>query len=139
MTNKRLRIMILERDYQRRRSIEKMLNFLGYYRVVIMGSANEAFSVLNHAVEAFDLIIANRTLIATAPVQFNAFCKDHPLVRHLLAYDCPEPILTFDMTGSSEGARYASLSQPPDSHTIQRLMKIVEGQKLQEVSYNSTK
>lgn len=130
MANKRLRIMILERDHQLRRSVEKMLNALGYYRVAIMGNASEVFSVLSHAMEAFDLVIANRALVAGARVDFNVLCEGHPMVRHLLIYDCHDPVFTGDLMGA-EGTRHTSFSHPPDMQSMGCLMRLVEEQALQ--------
>ncbi|NVZ69147.1 chemotaxis protein CheY [Pseudomonas costantinii] len=137
MANKRLRIMILERNHLQRLSIEKMLNELGYYRIAVMRSSSEVFSVLRHTIEAFDLVIANRTLVADASSDFNTLCKEHPMVRHVVVYDCPAPAFTAEQ--SSTGVIiHTSLSHPPDSHSIRRLMRAVDSQVLLPVESASS-
>lgn len=128
MANKRLRIMILERNHLQRLSIEKMLNELGYYRIAVMRSASEVFSVLRHAIEAFDLVIANRSLVMDESSDFSALCKDHPMVRHVVVYDCP--VVSFPSEQSCAGGIHMSLPYPPDSHSIRRLMSVVDSQEL---------
>ncbi|SED21082.1 hypothetical protein SAMN04515675_0271 [Pseudomonas costantinii] len=125
MANKRLRIMILERNHLQRLYIEKMLNELGYYRIAMMRSTTEVFSVLRHAIEAFDLVIANRTLVTDALPDFTPVCKGHPQVRHVLIYDCSASVFSTELSGA-EGGSYTSLPHPPDSHSIRNLMEQVE-------------
>jgi CheY-like chemotaxis protein len=129
MANKRLRIMILERNNLQRLSIEKMLNELGYYRIAVMRSASEVLSVLRHAIEAFDLVIANRSLVVDESSDFSALCKEHPMVRHVVVYDCPVLASTSEQS-STGGIIHTSLSHPPDSHSIRRLMRAVDSQVL---------
>ena len=102
-----------------------MLNELGYYRIASMKSSTEVLSVLRHAVEAFDLVIANRALASNTSIDFCTFCQDHPLVRHLLIYDCPEPVFTSKLSATGV-INHTSLSHPPDSHSIRCLMREID-------------
>lgn len=126
MTNKRLRIMIVERDHLQRLSIEKSLNGLGYYAITGMNSAADAVSVLHYAQQLFDWVIANSELVAEADIDFLALCRDHPFVRHTLMYECRLPVFESSRRGSSVKIQ-STLSHLPDSRSMRWLMQSLEG------------
>lgn len=63
MRNKALRILIAEPEHSRQLSIEKMLNWLGYYRIALISTADEVQVLAESMLTPFDLLIVNEGVL----------------------------------------------------------------------------
>lgn len=83
MPNKALTILIADEQHLRRLHIEKMLNLLGYHRIVPVQTLEEVQILTAIPARPFDVMIINAGLTLPA-------CEPHPQVRHVLVYDLLE-------------------------------------------------
>ena len=80
MPNKALTILIADEQHLQRLYIEKMLNQLGYYRIVPVQTFEELRILTALPADPFDVLIINAALMAQA-------YEAQPQVRHVLVYD----------------------------------------------------
>ncbi|MGY4819422.1 chemotaxis protein CheY [Pseudomonas chlororaphis subsp. piscium] len=86
MTQKNIRILIVDEQHLLRLHIEKVLNQLGYFRIAPMSSFDEVIAATRYAVEPFDLVIAN-TAACSSEVNVEHFCRENPFILHALLYN----------------------------------------------------
>lgn len=86
MTQKNIRILIVDKQHLLRLHIEKVLNQLGYFRIAPMNSFDEVIAVTRYAVEPFDLVIAN-IAAGSLDIDVEKFCQENPFIRHALLYN----------------------------------------------------
>ncbi|WP_347170795.1 chemotaxis protein CheY [Pseudomonas salmasensis] len=80
MPNKALTILIADEQHLQRLYIEKMLNRLGYYRIVPVQTFEEVRILTAIPAEPFDVLIINAGLMAQAH-------EPQHQVRHVLVYE----------------------------------------------------
>ena len=80
MPNKALTILIADEQHLQRLYIEKMLNHLGYYRIVPVQTFEEVRILTAIPAEPFHVLITNAGLLAHAH-------EPQPQVRHVLVYE----------------------------------------------------
>jgi len=80
MPNKALTILIADEQHLQRLYIEKMLNRLGYYRIVPVQTFEEVRILTAIPAEPFDVLIIHAGLMAQA-------YDPQPQVRHVLVYE----------------------------------------------------
>ncbi|WP_016968790.1 hypothetical protein [Pseudomonas tolaasii] len=115
MPNKALTILIADEQHLQRLYIEKMLNRLGYHRIVPVETFEEVRILTAIPAEPFDVLIINAGLVADE-------CGAQPQVRHLLVYDHLEP-------GALAGAMPAVLVRlpgVPDNINLEHFMDIID-------------
>ncbi|UOP09601.1 chemotaxis protein CheY [Pseudomonas palleroniana] len=115
MPNKALTILIADEQHLQRLYIEKMLNQLGYHRIVPVQTFEEVQILTAIPAEPFDVLIINAGLAA---------CADgpSPQVRHVLVYD------QLDM-GALAGATptvLVRLPGVPDNVNLEHFMDIID-------------
>ncbi|MGY2377560.1 chemotaxis protein CheY [Pseudomonas sp. SDO524_S393] len=115
MPNKALTILIADEQHLQRLYIEKMLNRLGYHRIVPVQSFEEVRILTAIPAEPFDVLIINAGLAVHAS-------GPQPQVRHVLVYDHLN-------LGESVGATPAvlvRLAGVPDSVNLEHFMDIID-------------
>ena len=115
MPNKALTILIADEQHLQRLYIEKMLNQLGYYRIVPVQTFEEVQVLTAIPAEPFDVLIINAGLVSQAR-------WPQPQVRHVLVYDHLEP-------GAPAGAMPALLVRlpgVPDNVNLEHFMDIID-------------
>ncbi|MDQ0739702.1 chemotaxis protein CheY [Pseudomonas sp. W4I3] len=115
MPNKALTILIADDLHLQRLYIEKMLNQLGYYRIVPVQTFEEVQILTDIPARPFDVLIINAGLAAHAS-------GPHPQVRHVLVYD------NLDL-GNPAGAMPAvavRLPGVPDNVNLEHFMDIID-------------
>ncbi|WP_426136445.1 hypothetical protein [Pseudomonas sp. PWP3-1b2] len=90
MINKALRIMIADPQHIQRLRWERDFNYQGYYAIAPVSSLDELLTLLEHGGRVFDLVVVNASLGAGAGFNLQAYCEDHPLIRHAVVYDVAE-------------------------------------------------
>ncbi|MBT9303839.1 chemotaxis protein CheY [Pseudomonas sp. TAE6080] len=121
MPTKALTILIADEQHLQRLHIEKMLNQLGYYRIVPVQTFDEVLILTAIPAEPFDVLIIHSGLFASTGGAL-AFQKQHPQVRHVLVYDdqdlespvSPAPLVLMRLPGSL------------DSVTLEHFMDIID-------------
>ena len=115
MPNKALTILIADEQHMQRLHIEKMLNRLGYHRIVPVQTFEEVQILAAIPARPFDVLIINSGLtLHTSGAQ--------PQVRHVLVYDLLEP-------GAPVGATpvvLVRLPGVPDNVNLEHFMDIVD-------------
>ena len=115
MTNKALTILIADEQHLQRLYIEKMLNRLGYHRIVPVQTFEEVQILTAIPAEPFDVLIINAGLTAH-------HCGSQPQVRHVLVYD------HLDL-GAPVGATSTVLVRlpgVPDNVNLEHFMDIID-------------
>ncbi len=115
MPNKALTILIADEQHQQRLHIEKMLNQLGYHRIVPVQTYEEVQILTAIPAEPFDVLIINAGLALDT-------CGPQPQVRHVLVYDLLEQ-------GAPVGATpivRVRLPGMPDNVNLEHFMDIVD-------------
>lgn len=115
MPNKALTILIADEQHQQRLHIEKMLNQLGYHRIVPVQTFEEVQILTAIPAEPFDVLIINAGLALD-------ICGPQPQVRHVLVYDLLEQ-------GAPVGATPTvriRLPGMPDNVNLEHFMDIVD-------------
>jgi CheY-like chemotaxis protein len=121
MPTKALTILIADEQHLQRLHIEKMLNQLGYYRIVPVQTFEEVLILTDIPAEPFDVLIIQAGLAASAGGAL-AFEQSHPQLRHVLVYDdqdlgppaSPGPSVLVRLPGS------------PDSVTLEHFMDLID-------------
>ncbi|WP_226476269.1 chemotaxis protein CheY [Pseudomonas sp. MWU16-30323] len=120
MPNKALTILIADEQHLQRLYIEKMLNQLGYYRIVPVQTFDEVLILTAIPAEPFDVLIINAGLAASEGGVL-AFQEQHPQIRHVLVYD------TRDLgTLAAKPTLLVRLPGAPDSVNLEHFMDIVD-------------
>lgn len=115
MPNKALTILIADEQHLQRLYIEKMLNQLGYHRIVPVQTFEEVQILTAIPAEPFDVLIINAGLTTQT-------CGPQPQVRHVLVYD------HLDL-GAAPGATPAVLVRlpgVPDNVNLEHFMDIID-------------
>ena len=115
MPNKALTILIADEQHLQRLFIEKMLNRLGYHRIVPVQTFEEVQVLTAIPSEPFDVLIINAGLTAHA-------CGPQPQVRHVLVYDHLD-------IGAPPGVTPAVLVRlpgVPDNVNLEHFMDIID-------------
>ncbi|MBN2977201.1 chemotaxis protein CheY [Pseudomonas fluorescens] len=115
MPNKALSILIADEQHLQRLYIEKMLNQLGYHRIVPVDTFEELQILTAIPAEPFDVLIINAGLAVNA-------CEPQPQARHVLVYD------HLDL-GTSVGATptvLVRLPGVPDNVSLEHFMDIID-------------
>jgi hypothetical protein len=115
MPNKALTILIADEQHLQRLYIEKMLNQLGYHRIVPVQTFEEVKILTAIPAEPFDVLIINAGLAAHAS-------EPQPQVRHVLVYDHQD-------LGQPTGATPAVLVRlhgVPDPINLEHFMDIID-------------
>ena len=115
MPNKALTILIADEQHLQRLYIEKMLNQLGYHRIVPVQTFEEVQILTAIPAEPFDVLIINAGLTVQT-------CEPQPQVRHVLVYD------HLDL-GTPPGVTPAVLVRlpgVPDNVNLEHFMDIID-------------
>ncbi|AZF26071.1 chemotaxis protein CheY [Pseudomonas sp. R2-60-08W] len=115
MPNKALTILIADDLHLQRLYIEKMLNQLGYYRIVPVQTFEEVQILTAIPAEPFDVLIINAGLAAHAP-------GPHPQARHVLIYD------NLDLGDPAGAMPTVAVRLPgvPDNVNLEHFMDIID-------------
>ena len=115
MPNKALTILIADEQHLQRLYIEKMLNQLGYHRIVPVQTFEEVQILTAIPAEPFDVLIINAGLAAHT-------CGPQPQVRHVLVYDH----LDLGAPAGATPAVLVRLPGVPDNVNLEHFMDIID-------------
>ncbi|MDQ0704864.1 CheY-like chemotaxis protein [Pseudomonas sp. W3I7] len=115
MPNKALTILIADEQHLQRLYIEKMLNQLGYHRIVPVQTYQEVQILTAIPAEPFDVLIINAGLTQQA-------CGPQPQVRHVLLYDHQD----LGRSTSTKSAVLVRLPGVPDNVNLEHFMDIID-------------
>ena len=116
MPNKALTILIADEQHLQRLYIEKMLNRLGYFRIVPVETVEEAQLLTAIPALPFDVLIINAGLTAHA-------CGSQLQAHHVLVYDY------LDLSARTADATPAVLMRlpgMPDNVNLEHFMDIID-------------
>ena len=116
MPNKALTILIADEQHLQRLHIEKMLNRLGYFRIVPVETLEEVLLLTAIPARPFDVLIINSGLTAHA-------CGPQPQAHHVLVYDY------LDLSARTADATPAVLMRlpgMPDNVNLEHFMDIID-------------
>ncbi|MFO2465920.1 chemotaxis protein CheY [Pseudomonas sp. 15FMM2] len=118
MPNAALTILVADEQHLQRLYIEKMLNQLGYHRIVPVQSFEEVRILIDIPAEPFDVLIINAGLAAGE----GRVLQRHPRVRHVLVYDDK------DLGPHNRLSQSALVRLPgsPDGVTLEHFMDIID-------------
>lgn len=85
--NKKLRILVAERNPDRLLQLERTLNQLGYYGIAPMRSFDELFAVLYSEGACFDVLFVNAALLADHGFEMMKLLGRKKKVLNTLVYD----------------------------------------------------
>ena len=120
MPTKALTILIADEQHLQRLHIEKMLNQLGYYRIVPVQTFEEVLILTDIPAEPFDVLVIHAGLAASAGGAL-ALAQQHQ-VRHVLVYDDQD----LKPTSSLAPLVLVRLPGSPDSVTLEHFMDIID-------------
>lgn len=115
MPNKALTILIADEQHLQRLHIEKMLNQLGYYRIVPVQSFEEVQILTSIPAEPFDVLIINAGLMTHTS-------GPQPQVRHVLVYEH----LDLGAPAGITPAVRVHLPGVPDNVNLEHFMDLVD-------------
>ena len=115
MPNKALTILIADEQHLQRLYIEKMLNQLGYHRIVPVQTFDEVQVLTAIPAEPFDVLIINAGLAAQAS-------GPQSQVRHVLVYDH----LDLGPPAGVTPAVLVRLPGVPDNVNLEHFMDIID-------------
>ena len=115
MPNKALTILIADEQHLQRLYIEKMLNQLGYHRIVPVQTFDEVQILTAIPAEPFDVLIINAGLAAHVN-------GPPPQVRHVLVYDH----LDLGAPAGVAPAVLVRLPGVPDNVNLEHFMDIID-------------
>lgn len=121
MPTKALTILIADEQHLQRLHIEKMLNQLGYYRIVPVQTFDEVLILTAIPAEPFDVLIIQAGLVAGAGGAL-AFQQQHPQVRHVLVYGDQDPGSPVSLVPLAQ----VHLPGSPDSVILEHFMDIID-------------
>ncbi|WP_411379738.1 chemotaxis protein CheY [Pseudomonas sp. MPB26] len=117
MPNKALTILIADEQHLQRLHIEKMLNQLGYHRIVPVQTLEEVQLLTAIPAQPFDVLIINAALGLDT-------CEPQPQVHHVLIYDHLD--LGLDTPGATAPALLIRLPGLPDNVNLEHFMDIID-------------
>lgn len=115
MPNKALTILIADEQHLQRLYIEKMLNQLGYHRIVPVQTFEEVQILTAIPAEPLDVLIINAGLAVHAS-------GPQPRVNHVLVYDQ----LDLDASSGAMPAVLVRLPGMPDNVNLEHFMDIID-------------
>ncbi len=115
MPNKALTILIADEQHLQRLFIEKMLNRLGYHRIVPVQTFDEVQILTAIPAEPFDVLIINAGLAAHSG-------GPQPQVRHVLVYDH----LDLGVPAGVTPTLLVRLPGVPDEVNLEHFMDIID-------------
>ncbi|KAF2406757.1 chemotaxis protein CheY [Pseudomonas antarctica] len=115
MPNKALTILIADEQHLQRLYIEKMLNQLGYHRIVPVQTFEEVQILTAIPAEPFDVLIINGGLAAHT-------CGPQPQVRHVLIYDHQD----LSAVAGATPTVLVRLPGAPDTVNLEHFMDIID-------------
>ncbi|PQZ83720.1 MULTISPECIES: chemotaxis protein CheY [Pseudomonas] len=115
MPNKALTILIADELHLQRLYIEKMLNQLGYYRIVPVQTFDEVQRLTARPATPFDVLIINAGLAVQA-------CEPQAQARHVLVYDH----LDLGAASGTSPAVLVRLPGVPDNVNLEHFMDIID-------------
>ncbi|MEX5543145.1 chemotaxis protein CheY [Pseudomonas poae] len=115
MPNKALTILIADEQHLQRLHIEKMLNQLGYHRILPVQTFEEVQILTAIPAEPFDVLIINAGLAAQAR-------GPHPQARHVLVYDH----LDVASVAGTTPTLLVRLPGAPDTVNLEHFMDIID-------------
>ncbi|MGF6094974.1 chemotaxis protein CheY [Pseudomonas sp. 18175] len=115
MPNKALTILIADEQHLQRLYIEKMLNQLGYHRIVPVQTFEEVQILTAIPAEPFDVLIINAGLTVQT-------CGPQPQARHVLVYDH----LDLGAPSGTTPAVLVRLPGVPDNVNLEHFMDIID-------------
>lgn len=95
MPNKELRIIIADTWLSRRIQIEKLLNGLGYYRILPIQNIDDLWLLDHELIEPFDVLIVNNGYFLSSEINWNLLLRMTGKIHHSFSYD-DKNILTGD-------------------------------------------
>lgn len=117
MPNKALTILIADEQHLQRLYIEKMLNRLGYYRIVPVQTFEEVQLLTAIPAQPFDVLIINAGLAVH-------MCGPQPQAHHVLVYDHLD--LNLDTSADATPAVLVRLPGVPDNVNLEHFMDIID-------------
>ncbi|WP_421522972.1 chemotaxis protein CheY [Pseudomonas yamanorum] len=120
MPNKALTILVADEQHLQRLYIEKMLNQLGYYRIVPVQTFEEVLILTAIPTAPFDVLIINAGL-ADSEGGVLAYQEQHPQIRHVLVYD-----IRALGTPAATPTLLMRLPGAPDSVNLEHFMDIID-------------
>lgn len=124
-TGEILRIFIAEKHFETSLTIERMLNFLGYYRIAPIKSFEELLTLTDSAFESVDLLIVNTTLASSYNFDLAELSRIRPHILHVLCYETPRRRLSFVVEHSS-WIISENMKNAPDIGSLSIIMKLIE-------------
>lgn len=115
MSNKALTILIADEQHLQRLYIEKMLNQLGYHRIVPVQTFEEVQILTAIPAEPFDVLIINAGLAVDD-------CELQPQAHHVLIYDH----LNLSKPAGVTPAVLVRLPGVPDNVNLEHFMDIID-------------
>ncbi|WP_338480461.1 chemotaxis protein CheY [Pseudomonas trivialis] len=115
MPNKALTILIADEQHLQRLHIERMLNQLGYHRILPVQTLEEVQILTAIPAEPFDVLIINAGLAAQAT-------GPHPQARHVLVYDH----LDLAAPAGATPTLLVRLPGVPDTVNLEHFMDIID-------------
>ncbi|MGY1951017.1 chemotaxis protein CheY [Pseudomonas pergaminensis] len=117
MPNKALTILIADEQHLQRLYIEKMLNQLGYHRIVPVQTFEEVQLLTAIPAQPFDVLIINAGLATHT-------CGPQPQAHHVLVYDHLD--LNPDTPAGKKPAVLVRLPGVPDTVNLEHFMDIID-------------
>lgn len=117
MPNKALTILIADEQHLQRLYIEKMLNQLGYHRIVPVQTFEEVQLLTAIPAQPFDVLIINAGLATHT-------CGPQPQAHHVLVYDHMD--LNPDTPADKKPAVLVRLPGVPDTVNLEHFMDIID-------------
>ncbi|KAF1026349.1 MAG: hypothetical protein GAK37_02691 [Pseudomonas sp.] len=121
MPNKALTVLIADEQHLQRLYIEKMLNQLGYYRIVPVQTLDDVMILTDIPANPFDVLIINAGLAASGG-GVAAFQAQRPQVRHVLVFDEHD----LGAPAAANPALLVRLPGTPDSINLEHFMDIID-------------
>ncbi|MDQ0654968.1 chemotaxis protein CheY [Pseudomonas cedrina] len=119
MPNKALTILIADEQHLQRLHIEKMLNQLGYYRIVPVQTFEEVQLLTAIPAQPFDVLIINAALAVHT-------CGPQPQAHHVLIYDHQELSPNPDTHANAMPGVRVRLPGVPDNINLEHFMDIID-------------
>jgi len=126
LSNKALRILIVDEQHFQRMRIERLFNRLDYYRVAPVQSLAELLTLIEYGCVPFDLLVINATL-ADGALDLRDFLLYHSQVHHALVYG-GQPAEWPPIPAGGQQKVQVSDAALPDLACIRRLMATVDPQ-----------
>lgn len=123
MTAYSSRIIILEAESMQRLHIEKILNGIGYYRILPLDSYEDFLSVVKSTTVAFDLLIANSSFIECIELNEYNLLKHSPVILNTLIY-VGSAVKPLEIIDAPTPRIIRKLSTPPNDQSIKAFLDL---------------